>query len=142
MRRRAVAVLGICWHFAAASLALGCEPRDTSPLGRGRRIFQRSCSGCHGADGKGVMRMGLAKPPRDLTRPEFQAQMSDEQLRQSIRYGKGQMPAFGGLMADEDINHVITFIRSFVPQPTPPAAPGAAGTPEPVPAEAQEARSQ
>ena len=32
---------------------LGCEARDPTPAGRGARIFQRTCSGCHGADGRG-----------------------------------------------------------------------------------------
>ena len=55
--------------------------------------------------------------------------MTNEQLRQSIRIGKGQMPAFGGLMADEDIADVITFIRTLVPPgtvPSPQAAPAVA----------------
>jgi hypothetical protein len=54
--------------------------------------------------------------------------MSDEQLRQSIRIGKGQMPAFGGLMGDEEINNLIAFIRSLAPPGT--VTPGAqpAGT--------------
>jgi mono/diheme cytochrome c family protein len=63
-----------------------------------------------------VHRLGLVKPPRDLTQAEFHAQISDEQLRQVIRVGKGQMPAFGGLMADEDLSNVIAFIRSLPPQ--------------------------
>jgi hypothetical protein len=66
----------------------------------------------------------LATPPRDLTRPEFQAQKTDEQLRQSIRLGKGQMPAFGGLMANEDIADVIAFVRTLVPPGTVPAQNG------------------
>jgi mono/diheme cytochrome c family protein len=116
MRRHAALCLA-SWLCVVGSLsALGCEARDQSPLGRGGRTFQRSCSGCHGADGRGVHRLGLVKPPRDLTQAEFHAQISDEQLRQVIRVGKGQMPAFGGLMADEDLSNVIAFIRSLPPQ--------------------------
>lgn len=140
--RRSLAVWGLCCHVAAASLALACEPRDQTPLGRGARIFQRSCSGCHGVDGRGVMRLGLTRPPRDLTNSEFQAQMTDEQLRQSIRYGKGQMPAFGGLMADEDISHVITFVRRLDPHRTKAPGGGGAGAALPGPADAPEARSR
>ena len=115
--RRGVALCSTSWLCLVGLLsALGCEPRDQSPLGRGSRTFQRSCSGCHGADGRGVHRLGLVKQPRDLTEAEFHAQISDDQLRQVIRVGKGQMPAFGGLMADEDLNHVITFIRSLPPK--------------------------
>jgi len=117
-----------------------------TPAGRGARTFARTCAGCHGADGRGAPRPGFATPPRDLTRPEFQAQKTDEQLRHSIRVGKGLMPAFGGLMGDEEIANVIAFVRTLVPpgslpaQNGSPAAPAAAGassrsTP-PVPATA------
>jgi mono/diheme cytochrome c family protein len=77
------------------------------------------------------MRLGLAKPPRDLTSAEFHAQVSDEQLRRVIRVGKGQMPAFGGLMGDEDLSLVIAFIRTLPPQaqPTAPSALVVPGTP-------------
>lgn len=109
--------------LCASGSMLACEPRDQTPLGRGRRIFQRTCSSCHGPDGRGVQRLGLVRPPRDLTRAEFHAQVTDEQLRQVIRTGKGQMPAFGGLMGDEDLRHVIAFIRTLPPRPPPAATP-------------------
>jgi mono/diheme cytochrome c family protein len=124
MRRHAAVFARICTWVCAGCLSFACE-RDQTPLGRGGRIFQRTCSTCHGPDGRGIQRLGLIKPPRDLTKPEFHAQFTDQQLREVIRYGKGQMPAFGGLMADEDIGHVITFIRSLAPRPEP--APGSAG---------------
>ena len=112
MKRRAVALLGCCMAVVGA---LGCEARDPTPVGRGARIFVRTCAGCHGADGRGTLRPGLAKPPRDLTNPAFQGQMTNEQLRHSIRIGKGQMPAFGGLMPDDEIADVIAFVRTLVP---------------------------
>jgi cytochrome c oxidase cbb3-type subunit 3 len=117
--------------------ALGCQTRDPTPAGRGARIFQRTCSGCHGADGRGSWRAGLATRPRDLTKPDFQAQMSNEQLRHSIRVGKGQMPAFGGLMGDEEISDVIAFVRTLVPPGSLPpglVAPPSAAPPPSAPA--------
>ena len=116
---------------ASAGVSTGCEPRDQTPVGRGARILQRSCAGCHGPDGRGSVRLGLglAKPSRDLTDPEFHAHVTDAQLRAVIRTGKGLMPAFGGLMGDEDLTNVIAFIRTLppgarAPQPsaTPPSA--------------------
>lgn len=131
MMRRSVAA-GIC-QVALALACIACEPRDQTPVGRGARVFARTCSGCHGADGKGVMRIGLTKPPRDLTNAEFHTQVTDEQLRRVIRVGKNQMPAFGGLMGDEDLNNVIAFIRTLPPgaKPAPPreASPSALVTP-------------
>lgn len=131
MRRRAVAAMGALALSALCQLA--CEPPDPTPVGRGRRVFQRTCSGCHGPDGRGVMRLGLAKPPRDLTDAQFHAQVTDEQLRSVIRTGKGQMPAFGGLMGDEDLSNVIAFIRTLPPgAKAPPSAPHAQIVPAPA----------
>jgi hypothetical protein len=89
----------------------------------------------------------LTKPPRDLTQVEFQAQMNNDQLRQSIRIGKGQMPAFGGIMADDEIADVIAFVRTLVPPGSlppelvppgvvapPGSLPGAVGGSSPAPA--------
>jgi mono/diheme cytochrome c family protein len=126
-RRSSKAALGKAGWVVVAGALLACEPSDPTPVGRGRGIFQRTCSGCHGRDGRGTLRPGLSRPPRDLTNPEFQAQMSDEQLRQSIRIGKGQMPAFGGLMGDEEISNVIASVRSLVPPGT--SFPGSGGRP-------------
>ncbi|HKO92669.1 MAG TPA: cytochrome c, partial [Polyangiaceae bacterium] len=78
MRRRAIALLGSWLWVCGPWSMLACETRPATPAGRGARTFQRSCSGCHGPDGRGTMRPGLSKPPRDLTVPEFQARMSDE----------------------------------------------------------------
>jgi mono/diheme cytochrome c family protein len=75
-----------------------------------------------------VLRLGLVKPPRDLTNAEFHAQVTDEDLLRIIRVGKNQMPAFGGLMGDEDLRNVIAFIRTLPPGarvPQPPAPPSA-----------------
>ncbi len=126
MRRVAVVLLS-CALFGGTCLMVGCQARDQSPRGRGARTFQRTCSGCHGVDGRGGYRPGLTRPPRDLTRAEFHAQVTDEQLRQVIRLGKNQMPAFGGLMSDADIADVITFIRTL-----PPQKPGGVGGASPV----------
>lgn len=119
--------------LSAAAVALACEPSDQTPAGRGARVFQRSCSGCHGANGRGVMRLGLTKPPRDLTQSEFHENVTDEQLRAVIRTGKGQMPAFGGLLGDSDIRAVIAFIRTLPPPgtrtPEAPAPTSAASLP-------------
>lgn len=130
-RRWARGALISSW-FALLSV-LGCETRDPTPVGRGARIFQRTCSGCHGADGKGSWRAGLVTRPRDLTKPEFQAQMTNDQLRHSIRVGKGQMPAFGGLMGDDEISDVIAFVRTLVPPGSlPPGLVAPASAPPPA----------
>jgi mono/diheme cytochrome c family protein len=112
--------------LAAALLLVACN-RGT-PLERGARIFQRTCSPCHGADGRkgSAAVQGFNPPPRDLTDHDFQSQRSDDQLRRSIRLGKGQMPAFGGILDDDDVSSVLVFIRTL--DPSAPGG-GAGGSP-------------
>jgi mono/diheme cytochrome c family protein len=106
---------GLLGSALAAWLLVACD--GGTPLERGTRIFQRTCSPCHGADGRkgSATVLGFNPPPRDLTDHEFQSQKTDDQLRRSIRVGKGQMPAFGGILDDEDVSAVITFIRTLDP---------------------------
>ena len=96
-----------------------------TPFERGERIFQRTCSPCHGADGrKSAAALGFNPPPRDFSDREFQLSTSDEHLKRSIRQGKGQMPAFGGILADSDVDAVILFVRNLGPPEVRPAPSG------------------
>ena len=77
-------------------------------------MFLRSCASCHGTDARGGDRgLGLSPPPRDLTDPALHASLDDDALRQRIRLGKGMMPAFGGMLAEEDVQALIVFLRSL-----------------------------
>ena len=62
----------------------------------GAALFSRNCAACHGSMGTG----GIGVP---LALPSFQASISDDYLRQTIRLGRpGRvMPAFGNLKPDE-----------------------------------------
>jgi mono/diheme cytochrome c family protein len=95
-------------------LLLCCSSPPRSPVQKGAGVFQRSCAGCHGLDAHGGnLRLGFNPPPRNLTDPEFQRQVTDDDLRRTIRIGKGMMPAFGGMLPEEDVAFLIEFIRSL-----------------------------
>src|SRR5262245_37196440 len=96
--RRSSCLCWISWLGVVGTVTAGCEPPDNSPRGRGARVFQRNCASCHGRDGRGAQAIGLVKPPRDLTRADFHARVTDDELLRTLQVGKGQMPAFGGLM--------------------------------------------
>ena len=84
---------------------------------RGRRGFLDRCSPCHGPDGKG---MGFAKRG-DFTRPEWQRKLSDEQILEVVRKGRGmQMPAFS--LPAPEILAIVAHVRSLGPKPPKPAA--------------------
>ena len=75
--------------------------------GNGARIYATHCSGCHG-DG-GVSNMPGAP---DFSRRErlFQPDMA---LLASIRDGVSVMPAYKGLLSDQEILDVISYLRTL-----------------------------
>lgn len=87
---------------------------------KGQRIFDTTCSGCHGYDGEGQGALGFK-----LTAPEIAA-WTDEELANKIRYGnlergmprfadiflaKGQMTDFGNFQERIDFRALIAYIR-------------------------------
>ncbi|MBX3130917.1 MAG: cytochrome c [Polyangiaceae bacterium] len=95
--------------LAAFSLIAGCqrsEPRTTEE--RGASVYMRSCSGCHGPDGRGAARMGLSSAPRDLTDPSLYE--DPDALRETILRGQGQMPAFRKVLVGQDLDDLMAFL--------------------------------
>jgi mono/diheme cytochrome c family protein len=91
----------------------GCHRRGRSPEERGRGVFLRSCAGCHGPDGRGTLPPGFSVPARNLTDPVLQQSLSDAALRDTIRRGKGQMPAQGAALPEEDVTLLIGYVRTL-----------------------------
>lgn len=89
-------------------------------------LYNVSCAGCHGRDGKG---QGPQRPPGaplpNFTDPQFQAQRTDVQLLQVLREGRGLMPPFGKQLNDQGLDALIAKVRRFgasAPAPAPAAA--------------------
>lgn len=74
---------------------------------KGRGIYMDRCSGCHGVNGKPdiaevpnfSMGEGMMKP--------------DSDLMATIKKGKAVMPAFEGVLTDDQILDVIAYIRTL-----------------------------
>jgi mono/diheme cytochrome c family protein len=110
------AVRGFATAVLLTIVCLGsssCEKKERTPAERGQRSFVRLCAGCHGADGRGTKQPGFKVPPRDLTDASLQTQLADDDLKRTIRNGKGQMPAFGPLMPEQDLNDLVQFVRTL-----------------------------
>ena len=93
-------------------------------------LYNVSCAGCHGRDGKG---QGPQRPPGaplpDFTNPQFQAQRTDVQLLQVLREGRGLMPPFGKQLNDQGLEALIAKVRRFGKPAA--AAPSAGGAEKP-----------
>ena len=74
---------------------------------KGREIYATNCQVCHGVDGRGV----VADAPNfsfgdDLIKPDIE-------LFNAISSGKGMSPAFRGVLSEQDIFNVISYLRTL-----------------------------
>jgi mono/diheme cytochrome c family protein len=83
-----------------------------------RELFTNACSRCHGQDGAGGLQLWEGGPaPRNFHDHEFQKSRTDEELKQTIRNGKGTgMPPFGSTFDDAQLAALVAQIRSFDPE--------------------------
>jgi cytochrome c6 len=72
--------------------------------------FKANCAICHGEDGSGTP-FGNRLHAKDLRGKDVQAKSSDE-LAQTIRMGKNNMPAFGNRLDAAQIEKLIQYIRN------------------------------
>ena len=91
-------------------------------IARGRIIYLQNCTGCHGADGKAEL--AVISEATNLTAPELYKNGTTEgEIFRSIRDGAGdQMPPFKSQLDNEDdMWHMVNFIRSLWPEKLRPA---------------------
>lgn len=73
--------------------------------------YKAKCAMCHGPDGKGETATGKMTKVKDFSSEEVQ-RMSDADLSAAITSGKGKMPPFKTLSADQ-VKDLVAFIRAF-----------------------------
>lgn len=89
-------------------------------LTRGREIWIKECSSCHGdqARGDGPAVKDLEVKPGDLNEPHSVAR-SDGDLFWKISEGRKPMPGFAGNYPEEDRWHVLNYLRKITTKPAP-----------------------
>ncbi|MDH5784228.1 MAG: cytochrome c [Chromatiales bacterium] len=73
----------------------------------GHRIYGEHCLQCHGDDGSGLL-VGIP----DFTRGEGLLK-SDLELVEQLKRGVGTMPAYQGLLSENELADVITYTRTL-----------------------------
>jgi len=73
----------------------------------GGKLYQSHCINCHGANGAGE----IPNVP-DFSRGENLLQ-PDNALLETVKSGKGMMPAFRGMFTDDEIRDVIAYVRTL-----------------------------
>ncbi len=117
------------------------DPGDDS-LHRGKQLYKRQCSACHGDRGNGASwaKNSLNPSPRDFTAPESRAELTRERMLTSVTHGRpgtAMMP-FQGRLSEVEITAVVDYIRAefMSGEPTAAGTPSAHALPPPVTAEA------
>ena len=80
------------------------------------QTYRRYCVSCHGIDGKSKTSKGRFSHARDLTDAEWQDNVSDERIFNSIMNGRntrGNMPSFSNKLKENDVNSLVTFVRGL-----------------------------
>ncbi len=91
-------------------------PFSKSSIARGKVLYARACTECHGADGKS--QVDVIANATDLTNPKaWKSGTSEGEIFRSIRDGAGEaMPPFADKVAKEqDLWHMVNYLRSLWP---------------------------
>ena len=80
--------------------------------------WEKNCTKCHGADGKGKTKMGEKLAVKDYTDAKVQDKMKDDAMIKAIKEGvkdgdKTKMKAFGDALSDDEIKALVKHIRDF-----------------------------
>ena len=92
------------------------EPQNSSPStspSTPAAIYSRRCASCHGKDGRADTVKGKLRSARNLTDPQWQAEVSDERIFNSIMNGKGKMPSYGKKITEAEINSLVSYVRGL-----------------------------
>ena len=142
---------GLNWRASSAAAAmagliLGCAiffgRAQVGAQARGKAVYDKHCTECHGVDGKGdgPGASYVAPRPRDFSSGRYKIRSTetgsvptDDDLVNSVRHGLygTAMPGWDRILSDADIQDVVAYIKSLSPQfATPPKTVSVAeGTP-------------
>jgi cytochrome c5 len=101
-------VVSLAVLTAALISASAAEPKE---------IWEKTCTKCHGADGKGITKIGKILGIKDFTDAQYENSLKDEAMAKAIKEGikdgdKTKMKPAEGLN-DDEIKALVVFVRAF-----------------------------
>ncbi|MEI6780081.1 MAG: cytochrome c [Verrucomicrobiota bacterium] len=80
--------------------------------------WDKNCTKCHGADGKGKTKMGEKLAVKDYTDAKVQDGLKDDVMTKAIKDGvkdgeKTKMKGFGDALSDEEVKALVKYVRDF-----------------------------
>lgn len=118
----AVAAVAIDWPTPTTA---GADPDDPAQVSLGRAVYSENCASCHGVRLEGQPDWRIRKPDGKLPAPPHDEtghtwHHPDKQLFDITKSGvaalvsgyESDMPAYRGVLSDEEIWAVVAFIKS------------------------------
>lgn len=95
------------WPAVLLALLAWSAVAHAADVIKGGELYRQHCASCHGSNGRPQM-VGAPdfSQPTALLKP-------DMTLLQSIRTGKGAMPAYQGLLRDRDLLDIVAHLRTL-----------------------------
>ena len=91
------------------------NPLGPEAAADGGKLFKANCTPCHGAEGHGDGPAGAALDPAPKNLADLQTAVGDDYLFWRISTGKPgtSMVAWKGILSDEEIWQIVTFINTL-----------------------------
>ena len=97
-------------------MVVALDPR----LQRGKQVYVRNCSVCHGERGQGSnLPVGGPTQPRNLASPQARLELNRDRMVNSVTQGRPgtAMAAFSSRLPAEDIEAVVDYVRAALMVP-------------------------
>ena len=97
-----------------AAKRINPKEKSTVSINKGKELFHRYCSNCHGSDGTGG---GLLSYTFKTTPPNLMERAghhSDGDFAWKIANGRGEMPEFRSKLSEDQIWNITNFLKSGV----------------------------
>jgi cytochrome c553 len=83
-----------------------------------KETWEKNCTKCHGADGKGKTKMGEKLQVKDYSDAKVQEDLKDDKMVKAIKDGvkdgeKTKMKGFGDTLSDDEVKALVKLIRDF-----------------------------
>lgn len=90
------------------------EEANDESIKVGRMVYTKNCASCHGKTGlgDGPKARGLDTHPGDFSGDAYQSQTDGEHFYKT-KFGRGEMPKYENKITDEDIWHMVNYMRTF-----------------------------
>ena len=111
--------------FCAALLLAGTASAKSGTASKGKEIYDKRCTWCHGAEGggDGAAKNRLNPPPRDFTSGNYKIKSShfedmtpnDDDIYRMIRDGMPgtAMPGWSDILTEQDMWDLTAYVKSF-----------------------------